>query len=135
MPRGVRRASIGTKVMLRRRTPSAIPHPTTPTGGRRELGLESHRPATAGIRGLSTGALTRRMLMGSVLAVIAFAAAYQLSLVLAHTGQALAVVLASGAALIVGAAVMSRTISPIVAGQADLQERYEAAVADALRDP
>jgi diguanylate cyclase (GGDEF)-like protein len=97
--------------------------------------LESHRPATAGIRGLSTGALTRRMLMGSVLAVIAFAAAYQLSLVLAHTGQALAIVLASGAALIVGAAVMSRTISPIVAGQADLQERYEAAVADALRDP
>ena len=97
--------------------------------------MESDRPVTAAIRSLSTGALTRRMLMGSVLAVLGFAGVYQLSLEIAHTGQALAIVLASGAALIVGAAVMSRTISPIVASQVDLQERYEAAVADALRDP
>ena len=97
--------------------------------------MESHRPAAEAIRSLSTGALTRRMLMGSVLAVLGFAAVYQLSLELAHTGQALAIVLASGGALIVGAAGMSRAISPIVASQADLQEKYEAAVADALRDP
>lgn len=87
------------------------------------------------MRGLSTGALTRRMLMGAVLAVLAFAGAYQLALAVAHAGVGLAIVFGSGAGLIVGAAVMSRTISPIVANQAELQVRYEAALADALRDP
>jgi diguanylate cyclase (GGDEF)-like protein len=98
------------------------------------LALEQHVPTTA-IRGLSTGALTRRMLMGAVLAVLGFAVAYQVAVAVADAGQAMAVVFASGAALVVGAAVMSRTISPIVAGQAELQVRYEAALADALRDP
>src|SRR5690606_37410533 len=35
----------------------------------------------------------------------------------------------------VAAAALGRTIAPLVATQADLQERYEAAKADALRDP
>ncbi len=73
--------------------------------------------------------------MGAVLAVLSFAGAYQMATAVADAGQALAVVFGSGAALVVGAAVMSRTISPIVAGQAELQVRYEAALADALRDP
>jgi diguanylate cyclase (GGDEF)-like protein len=96
--------------------------------------LEQHIPSTA-IRGLSTGALTRRMLMGAVLAVLAFAAAFQVATTLADASMAMAVVFGSGAALVVAAAVMSRTISPIVAGQQELQVRYEAALADALRDP
>ena len=96
--------------------------------------LERPVPTTA-IRGLSTGALTRRMLMGAVLAVLSFAAAYQAAIVVASANQAMAIVFGSGAALVVGAGVMSRTISPIVAGQAELQVRYEAALADALRDP
>ena len=96
--------------------------------------MDSHRPADA-IRGISTGALTRRMLMGAVLAVLGFALTYQLAVLFADTGQPLAIVLGSASALLVAAATMSRTISPIVASQADLQERYEAAVADALRDP
>ncbi len=96
--------------------------------------LEQPVPTTA-IRGLSTGALTRRMLMGAVLAVIGFAVAYQVAVSVADADTAMAVIFGSGAALVVGAAVMSRTISPIVAGQAELQVRYEAALADALRDP
>ena len=96
--------------------------------------LEQPVPTTA-IRGLSTGALTRRMLMGAVLAVIGFAVAYQVAVSVAEADTAMAVIFGSGAALVVGAAVMSRTISPIVAGQAELQVRYEAALADALRDP
>ena len=42
---------------------------------------------------------------------------------------------AGGVALLVAALAMLRTISPLVAVQADLQVRYEAAVADALNDP
>ncbi|MDQ2674646.1 MAG: hypothetical protein M3Y40_08310, partial [Chloroflexota bacterium] len=73
--------------------------------------------------------------MGAVLAVLAFAAAFQVATTLADADLAMSVVFGSGAALVVGAAVMSRTISPIVAGQQELQVRYEAALADALRDP
>ena len=73
--------------------------------------------------------------MGVVLAVLAFAGAFQVATTLADADLALAVVFGSGAALVVGAAVMARTISPIVAGQQELQVRYEAALADALRDP
>ena len=75
------------------------------------------------------------MLMGAVLAVTGFAAAYQVAVTVGGTGQPLAIVFGSAGALLVGATVMARTISPIVAGQADLQQRYEAALADALRDP
>ncbi|HET9416939.1 MAG TPA: EAL domain-containing protein [Candidatus Limnocylindria bacterium] len=108
--------------------------PTQPGGTTGSSALEQHIPSTA-IRGLSTGALTRRMLMGAVLAVLAFAGAFQVATTLADADLALAVIFGSGAALVVGAAVMSRTISPIVAGQQELQVRYEAALADALRDP
>lgn len=74
------------------------------------------------------------MLMGSVLAVLAFAVSYQAAVSVADAGEALAIVFGSAAALVVGAAVMSRAISPLVANQTELQVRYEAAVADALRD-
>ena len=108
------------------------PHQTD-GGHRRRPALDPQAQTTA-IRGLSTGALTRRMLMGGVLAVLAFAVTYQVAVSVSDAGEALAIVLGSGAALVVGAAVMSRTISPIVASQTELQVRYEAALADALRD-
>jgi diguanylate cyclase (GGDEF)-like protein len=75
------------------------------------------------------------MLMGGVLAVLGFAVAYQLAITVATADPALAIVFGSGAALVVGATVMSRTISPLIANQTELQVRYEAAVADALREP
>jgi diguanylate cyclase (GGDEF)-like protein len=84
---------------------------------------------------MSTSALTRRMLMGGVLAVLGFAVAHQVALNVADAGQALAVVFGTGAALVVGATVLSRTISPLVANQQELQVRYEEALADSLRDP
>jgi len=85
--------------------------------------------------GLSTGVLTRRLMTGVVVAVGAFAVAYQGSITLLDVSQSLAVVLGSGAALAVAAAALARTVAPLVATQADLQVRYEAALADALRDP
>jgi diguanylate cyclase (GGDEF)-like protein len=78
--------------------------------------------------------MTRRMLTGSVLAVLGFAVTYQLAVGVAATGEALGIVLGSATALVVAAAVMSRTISPLVASQADLQVKYEEALADALGD-
>jgi diguanylate cyclase (GGDEF)-like protein len=79
--------------------------------------------------------LTRRLLGGVLLAVMAFAVAFQASVALAGVESSLAIVFGAAAALGVAAAALSRTVSPLVAGQADLQVRYEAALADALRDP
>jgi diguanylate cyclase (GGDEF)-like protein len=84
---------------------------------------------------LSTGRLTRRMMGGVVVAVVASVLTYQVALLGLGLGQALAIVVGTGVALAIAAAVMARTLSPIVATQADLQVRYEAALADALRDP
>ena len=83
----------------------------------------------------ATGVITRRLLTGLVVAVGAFALAHQLAIAVLEAEPSLAIVLAAGAALAVAAAAIGRTIAPLVATQADLQERYEAAKADALRDP
>lgn len=83
----------------------------------------------------TTGVITRRLLTGVIAAVGAFALAYQAATTLLDADPALAIVIGAGAALAVAAAALGRTIAPIVATQADLQERYEAARADALRDP
>ena len=83
----------------------------------------------------STGVITRRLLTGVVVAVGAFALAYQAAITLTGAGPTVSVVVGVGAALTVAAAALGRTIAPLVATQADLQERYAEAKADALRDP
>jgi diguanylate cyclase (GGDEF)-like protein len=83
----------------------------------------------------STSVITRRLLTGVIVAVGAFALAHQAATRLIDAEPALAIVVGAGAALLVAAAALGRTIAPLVATQADLQERYEAAKADALRDP
>lgn len=83
----------------------------------------------------STGVITRRLLTGVLVALGAFAVAYQGSVTLIDADPVLAILLGAAAALGVATAALGRTIAPLVATQADLQERYEAAKADALRDP
>ena len=82
----------------------------------------------------STGVLTRRMLGGVVVGVLAFALVYRVALAVQQDGT-FAVAAGAAAALGVATVMMWRTIAPLVRTQADLQVRYEAAVADALRDP
>gem|GEM_PF-5581799 len=80
----------------------------------------------------TTGALTRRLLMGVLIAVAAFAITHRLGLAVFDDD---AMALIGGAVAALGTAVaMGRIVSPLVAAQADLQVRYEAALADALRD-
>lgn len=125
----------GTKVLLRHGSPSAITTDTEPIEGADVEMRVEHDAATAPTGALSTGRLTRRMLGGVVLAVVAFMLAYQVADIGLGIDQVVAIVIGTGAALGVAAATMARTISPIVATQADLQVRYEAALADSLRDP
>jgi diguanylate cyclase (GGDEF)-like protein len=82
----------------------------------------------------STGVLTRRMLGGAILGVLTFAAVYR-GLLLVRDDGALPVAAGLAAGLAVLTYVTWRTLSPVVKRQAELQVRYEAAVADALRDP
>ena len=82
----------------------------------------------------STGVLTRRMLGGVVLGVLAFAIVYRLALALQEDGT-IAIAAGAAASLAVASVMMWRTVAPLVKTQAELQVRYEAAVADALRDP
>ena len=80
------------------------------------------------------GGTTRRLLAAVVLAVLAFAAVHRMTSIL--TGDdAIAILIGSAAALAVAALALARIVAPMVATHADLQERYEAALADALRDP
>jgi diguanylate cyclase (GGDEF)-like protein len=86
-------------------------------------------------RTFSTFALMRKMLVSVVLALAAFAVTFRGVSDVAELEALPAVLAAGGVALLVAAIAMLRTISPIVAVQADLQVRYETAVADALKDP
>ena len=83
----------------------------------------------------NTGVLTRRLLTGVLLAVAAFAASYQAAVTLGGVDRTVALLGAAATAIGVAAAALARTVAPVLATQADLQVRYEAAVADALRDP
>jgi diguanylate cyclase (GGDEF)-like protein len=74
------------------------------------------------------------MLGGVVLFVVAFAIVYRLVLTL-RDDPITAIGAGAAAALAAAGFVMWRTVAPLVATQAELQVRYEAAVADALRDP
>jgi diguanylate cyclase (GGDEF)-like protein len=82
----------------------------------------------------TTGALTRRLLMGVLIALAAFAVAHRAGLYVVGD-EAVALVVGAVAALVTAAISMGRVVSPLVAVQVDLQVRYEAALADALRDP
>jgi diguanylate cyclase (GGDEF)-like protein len=87
----------------------------------------AHAPAT-------TGVLVRRLLGGVVLAVAAFIVTHRV--LLAVNGEDLVAIAAgAAAALAAGGLALWRAVAPVVATQADLQVRYEAALADALRDP
>ena len=83
----------------------------------------------------TTGGLTRRLLGGLVLAVLAFAALHRLMTALIAADEVTAIVVAFGGAIGVATLALARTIAPLIATQADLQVRYEAALADALLDP
>ena len=82
----------------------------------------------------SAVALIRRLLGGVVLALVAFVAAHRVVLTVA-ADDLVAIAAGAAAALAVGGLALWRAVAPVVATQADLQVRYEAALADALRDP
>lgn len=88
----------------------------------------------ASARALGTVTLMRRMLMGVAVTLGGFGVTYRLATDVGGLDQLVALVPALAVALVVGAVIMPRTVSPLVAVQADLQVRYEAAVADALHD-
>jgi diguanylate cyclase (GGDEF)-like protein len=94
-----------------------------------------HSATSRVTRALSTISLMRRMLTSVALALVAFALAYRGAIEIGELEQIPAIAAAGGVALVVASLTMLRTISPLVAKQADLQVRYEAAVADALKDP
>ena len=82
----------------------------------------------------STVVLIRRLLGGVVLTLVAFVVAHRIVLTMA-ADDLVAIAAGAVAALAVGAVTTWRAVAPVVATQADLQVRYEAALADALRDP
>ncbi|HEX2765192.1 MAG TPA: bifunctional diguanylate cyclase/phosphodiesterase [Candidatus Limnocylindria bacterium] len=83
---------------------------------------------------VSTSVLTRRMLTALLGAVPAFVLARQ-AVIIVVGDEILGIVAGAATALAVAAVLLARTVSPLVAQQAALEERYEAALADALTDP
>lgn len=81
-----------------------------------------------------TGVLTRRLLTGVLLGVGAFAVMFHASATLGGVEETLALMIASATGTGIAAAALARTVAPVLAAQADLELRYAAAVADALRD-
>jgi diguanylate cyclase (GGDEF)-like protein len=71
---------------------------------------------------------------GVTLAVLAFALSFRVAVLLGGAEPA-ALVLATAVALIVATAAVSAIVRPLLSTQADLEDRYAAALADALRDP
>jgi diguanylate cyclase (GGDEF)-like protein len=81
------------------------------------------------------GSITLRLVAGVVVALLAFAGLHRLTLGLPTSNELLAILVASAGAIAVATLALRRTIAPLVASQADLQVRYQNALADALRDP
>lgn len=79
--------------------------------------------------------LLTRLLIGAMLAILAFVGIQRLALLLLTSDELIAMLSAIAGAGIVATVALRTTISPWLATHADLQVRYEAAVADALRDP
>jgi diguanylate cyclase (GGDEF)-like protein len=82
----------------------------------------------------STGALTRRLLAGVIVAVLGFAVAHHVATLLG-TDETVALLVGALTALGIAAGWITAVIHPVVATQEELRDRYEAALADALRDP
>lgn len=94
-----------------------------------------HTATSRVTRAISTITLMRKMLVSVALGLVVFGLAFRAATDVAQLEHVPALVSAGAAALVVASFAMLRTISPMVAVQADLQVRYEAAVADALKDP
>jgi diguanylate cyclase (GGDEF)-like protein len=82
----------------------------------------------------TTGVLVRRLLVGVVFAVAAFVVTHRV-LIAVNGDDLVAIAAGAAAALAAGGLALWRAVAPVVATQAELQVRYEAALADALRDP
>ncbi|HSK92751.1 MAG TPA: bifunctional diguanylate cyclase/phosphodiesterase [Candidatus Angelobacter sp.] len=91
--------------------------------------------ARAPTRAVSTGALTRRLLGGVIVAVIAFAITFRLLHAAAGLAELVALVAATAVTLLLASMALNAIIRPLVSTQVELEDRYAAAVADALRDP
>jgi diguanylate cyclase (GGDEF)-like protein len=104
-----------------------------PVGNASELCVERSAGSSTS-RALSTVALLRRMLIGVCVALGGFGLSYRAATEFGGLDQLMALAPATLVALVVAAISMPRAVSPLVAVQADLQVRYEAAVADALHD-
>jgi diguanylate cyclase (GGDEF)-like protein len=96
--------------------------------------LEQDIPARAP-QPVGAGPITRRLLSGLLLSVGAFAIAFRGAGLAGINDTVVAIVGASGVALVIAIAVTWRTVGPLTRAQRELQERYETALADALRDP
>ena len=96
--------------------------------------MESSDPSATRVAA-TIGGLMRRLLAGVILTVLAFGLVHILMTSLLIADGLVALFAASAGAIAVASFTLTRTIVPLVATQADLQVRYEAALADALRDP
>lgn len=85
-------------------------------------------------RPIASAAVFVRMLGGVVLGGVAFALAYQATLMLGGD-RMIALAVAGGCGMGTAALALWRAVGPLVSRHAELQVRYEAALADALRDP
>ncbi len=94
--------------------------------------VEATQPGPTAVA-VTTGGLTRRLLASVVVAVVAFALVHRAVLIVSEDAV-VAILAGTGAAILLAAFTLRRAVAPLVATQADLQVRYEAAVADALRD-
>lgn len=83
----------------------------------------------------TTGGLMRRVLVGVVLSALAFVVVHWTMSALLHVDGYSPFLVAVAISVVVTAWTLVRTIGRLVATQADLQARYEAALVDALRDP
>ncbi len=124
----------GTNVRVRTRTNSAI---TTSLGGILIMIGGQVNVAQAGAtrsRGLPSG-LSGRFALGFVGALVAFVAAHRLALLLIGPNDLVALIVAAIGSVTVAGIALRLMVAPFADVHADLQLRYEAAVADALRDP
>ena len=96
--------------------------------------MESSHPSATRVSA-TTGSLTRRLLAGVVLAAVAFGLVHIGMTALLRAEGLMVIIAASAGAIAVASFTLRWTIAPLVATQADLQVRYEAALAEALRDP
>lgn len=84
---------------------------------------------------MTAGRLTRRLLGGVLVAVVAFAMAQGAAIALLGRDDLPAILIGSAAAILVATGALWGIVRPFVANQAELQARYDQAIADALRDP